>query len=162
MDYKNTFQEMMKAANWKMTVERKETKSGNVSYVHTVFFKGEKYQTRKSPKKYAAYWLEVQLGGMEKVLNFEVDYFERNAKDWREKAKNGVHSEYLKKDYWTPERCAERAAEWEEKEKEAAANLAKFHELYAENKDYDWRVMAGGFAGRRDLVKGNLHVYADQ
>ena len=150
-----TFQEATNPANWWMSIERKETKAGNVTYRHTVHYRGIVYAERTSKKEYTAYWIDVQKGVMEPRTREMIAYHEQLEKKYRIQAEQGGLTD---QGHFIG---AEKLTEWAEfSATTAQAGRDKLAEILAAGESRDYVLTDGGFCGRPDLAKGNLTVTA--
>ena len=158
---KATFAEMMDRKAWTMTVERKETRTGNVSFIHTVYFQGEVFDTRKSKREYKAYWLDVAKGRPSENAKKMIEYMGKQAKKYRASAEKGGESypAFRGRGFHSPEQFIEWA---DNAEKTAQANRELLADIEAAGPEFDYSVVDGGFCGRPDLCKGNLSVIAGE
>lgn len=144
-----TFADVTNPANWSMTEEVKTTKTGNVSQVYRVFYKGELYTDRKTKRTYAGHWMEIINGGLSSYLAGNISHLEKDIKKNTKLADNGGAK-------------FTNAEEYREIVKRQKAQLASTRERLAEVKAqdpaYDWRLVDGGYAGRPDLMKGNAQA----
>lgn len=154
---KATFAEMMDRKAWTMTVERKETRTGNVSFIHTVYFQGEVFDTRKSKREYKAYWLNIEAGRISLSAKRGIDYHKKQAAKYRREAAAGGSSTGLC--FFSPEKLLGWA---EEEDRSLERCQDQLSAVEAAGPEFDYRVTDGGFCGRPDLCKGNLSVVAGE
>lgn len=129
-----TAAEVLNPKNYTMTVTRKETKAGKVSFAHVVTFKGDVFNTRTSGREYQAYVLNIEVGHRVAALRDGSRHHAASAARYRKIAAKGG-------DQFTPEKYQEWAAE---ADKTAAYYAKAADDLEAKGQEFNWFLLGTG------------------
>lgn len=139
-EFKNaTFTEVLNPNNYSLTVTRKETRTGKVSFAHVVTFKGEVFDTRTSAREYRAYVLNIEVGQLVASLRAGAEYQRKSAARYRADAANGGV------DYHSGRHTPEQFTAWAESAEENAASYAEQADtLEAKGPEFNWSLKDQG------------------